>query len=106
MALYEPASNNTDNCYGFVVSAGYNLEDGVYCNFTAVGDRAQTNPKLGPLQLNGGSTTTHALLAGSPAIDAGTNVGCPAIDQRGIIRPKDGNGDSVAICDIGAYEYP
>ncbi|MCQ3936837.1 MAG: hypothetical protein DPW18_07290, partial [Chloroflexi bacterium] len=44
------------------------------------------------------------LQAGSPAIDAGTNSGCPAADQRGVSRPQDGNGDSTAICDIGAFE--
>jgi hypothetical protein len=41
---------------------------------------------------------THALEIGSPAIDAGDNAACPAIDQRGIGRPVN-NG-----CDIGAYE--
>ena len=47
---------------------------------------------------------THALLSESPAVDAGDNTMCPADDQRGIIRPQDGDGDSEAICDIGAYE--
>jgi CSLREA domain-containing protein len=60
---------------------------------------------LGPLQANGGATATHALLPGSPAIDAGS-LGCPppAGDQRGFGRPLDGTGDGVAICDIGAFE--
>jgi hypothetical protein len=31
---------------------------------------------------NGGPTLTHALLAGSPAIDAGDNAVCLATDQR------------------------
>ena len=35
------------------------------------GDIVGVNPRLGPLQNNGGQTPTHALLAGSPAIDAG-----------------------------------
>jgi predicted outer membrane repeat protein len=60
------------------------------------------NPQLGSLQNNGGSTPTHALLSGSPAIDAGNNVTDP--DQRGTIRPQDGNGDGTAIADIGAFE--
>jgi predicted outer membrane repeat protein len=57
-----------------------------------------SDPVLGPLQANGGPTQTMALLAGSPAINAGTNTGCPAIDQRGIPRPQQ------VQCDIGAYE--
>jgi hypothetical protein len=58
-----------------------------------------SNPLLGPLQNNGGPTQTHALLAGSPAIDAVTS-GCPPppTDQRGVLRPQG------AACDIGAYE--
>jgi hypothetical protein len=63
------------------------------------GDIIGQDPALGALANNGGFTQTHALLAGSPAIDAGTNTGCPATDQRGITRPQG------ARCDIGAYEY-
>lgn len=63
------------------------------------------DPLLGPLQDNGGSTWTHALLAGSPAIDAGDPDACLATDQRGLPRPVDGDGDETAVCDIGAVEY-
>ncbi len=55
------------------------------------------DPLLGPLQDNGGPTRTHALLAGSPAIDAGSTSG-EVTDQRGIPRPA-----GVGL-DIGAYE--
>jgi hypothetical protein len=54
------------------------------------------DPLLGPLQNNGGPTQTQALLAGSPAIDAGTSVGAPKKDQRGVARGSPP--------DIGAYE--
>ncbi len=47
---------------------------------------------------NGGSSYTHALVSGSPAINAGNNNDAPEIDQRGY--PRD------AHTDIGAYEYP
>ncbi|MCP4546838.1 MAG: hypothetical protein GY835_10285 [bacterium] len=60
---------------------------------------------LGPLTSNGGLTMTHALLPGSPAIDAGVPTDCPTIDQRGRPRPIDGNGDGAATCDAGAYEF-
>ena len=62
-------------------------------------DASPIDPVLGTLQNNGGPTETHALLAGSPAIDAGS-AGCPppAADQRGVPRPQ-GPG-----CDTGAFE--
>ena len=66
---------------------------------------------LGPLKNNGGPTQTHALVAGSPAIDAGNPNGCRdnsgallQTDQRGFPRNVDGNGDGTARCDIGAVE--
>jgi hypothetical protein len=64
-----------------------------------------TDPLLGPLADNGGAMPTHALGAGSPAIDAGSPATCPLTDQRGWPRPVDGDFDGVAICDMGAYEY-
>jgi len=57
------------------------------------------DPNLGPLQNNGGPTQTHALLPGSPAINAGNNALAPTpIDQRGQPRISD------LIVDMGAYE--
>ncbi len=56
---------------------------------------------LGPL--TGG---VYPLLAGSPAIDTGTNTGCPPTDQLGTARPIDGDATPGAVCDIGAYEAP
>ncbi|MGB0560675.1 MAG: CHAT domain-containing protein [Spirulinaceae cyanobacterium] len=57
------------------------------------------DPLLGPLQNNGGSTATHALLPGSPAINAGKNdFVSVSIDQNGNLRIMDFN------VDIGAYE--
>ncbi|MGA2750420.1 MAG: choice-of-anchor Q domain-containing protein [Verrucomicrobiota bacterium] len=62
------------------------------------------DPRLTPLQNNGGPTWTHALLNGSPAIDAGDNTALPATDQRGYPRIVDGDGDGSAIVDLGAVE--
>jgi CSLREA domain-containing protein len=68
------------------------------CPLSGPGSRNDTDPQLGPLQDNGGPTPTHALLPGSPAIDAADPTKCPPTDQRGISRPQG------AACDIGAFE--
>ena len=94
----------SDNCFGAITSGGHNLEDADTCGFTAPGDLIDSDPLLGPLADNGGDTATHALLAGSPAVDAGDGGECPETDQRGVARPIDGNRDGAAVCDIGAYE--
>lgn len=63
------------------------------------------DPMLGPLQNNGGPTLSHAPMPGSPLTDAGDNGSCPIADQTGMPRPVDGDGDSVADCDIGSVEF-
>ncbi|HZS46659.1 MAG TPA: choice-of-anchor Q domain-containing protein [Blastocatellia bacterium] len=84
---------------GTVNSLGNNIVSDTTSGFAGSGDKTNTDPLLGPLQNHGGPTQTMALLAGSPAIDAGNNTGAPATDQRGIARPQNG------IVDIGAYEF-
>jgi CSLREA domain-containing protein len=102
-----------------LTSKGYNIDRGTSCGLTSDTDRKDTDPLLGPLSANGGSTLTHALLPGSPAIDK-----VPVYvewsekdhqfytDQRGIGRPQFPcpfpscyyTLDSV-LADIGAYEF-
>jgi hypothetical protein len=67
--------------------------------YAGAADQVVADVGLGPLADNGGPTLTHALLAGSPAIDAADDAICPATDQRGTVRPQG------AACDVGAYEF-
>lgn len=99
------------DCKGTIVSGGFNLiGDATGCDATGGGDLTGVSPVLGPLGPNGGPTLTHLPLAGSPAIDRGNPSGCAdegsvlAVDQRGGLRPADGDLDGVFRCDIGAVE--
>ncbi len=86
-ATVDPSSANN------LIGAGGNLVNGVNGNLVGV-----NNPLLAPLANYGGTLPTRALLPGSPAINAGSNTGAPATDQRGIARPQQGT------VDIGAFE--
>jgi Ni,Fe-hydrogenase III small subunit len=99
-------TNNVKVDGGTFTSLGYNLTNsGAGTPFSATNDLINTNPLVGPLQDNGGSSWTHALLPGSPAIDrvpfgvSGCGISVTT-DQRGQPRP----GTFTHLCDIGAYE--
>jgi CSLREA domain-containing protein len=77
-------------------SEGNNLEKGTSCDFDQPSD-INAGPRLGDLANNGGPTNTHALLADSPAINAGGDP-FPPTDQRGVARPQGFAND------IGAFE--
>jgi hypothetical protein len=97
----------SDECGGTITSFGYNIMAAVdtsHC--TVAGAYTADDPLLGPLQFNGGTTQTHALSVGSPAIDKGNPAGCTDQfgapindDQRGVHRPYG------TYCDIGAFEW-
>ena len=101
-------ASSVSNGSGTITSLGYNLSSDNGGGFlTATGDQINTTPMLGPLQDNGGPTFTHALLAGSPAIDAGDpnfdpNAFNPPMlyDQRGSGYERVAHGR----IDIGAFE--
>jgi hypothetical protein len=93
------------NCGGQpVASLGFNLEDQNVCSFNTAGDMILTNPLVGALTFDNSKTKVHPLPRNSPAVDAIPDCGRLWKDQRGVTRPKDGNGDSISRCDIGAYE--
>jgi hypothetical protein len=119
------ANSSGPDVVGNFNSQGYNLigypDSGPFGNPGFVngmnGDKVGTSgapldPKLGPLANNGGPTQTHALLVGSPALDAGadtfaTDAGLTT-DQRGPGFPRISDGpdaDTTATVDIGAFEF-
>jgi hypothetical protein len=88
---------------GTVTSQGFNLSsDDGGGSLTGPGDQINTDPMLGPLQDNGGATLTHALLPGSPAINAGDPnfTPPPSYDQRDSPFVRVYNGR----IDIGSFE--
>lgn len=91
-----------------IISGGGNLSTDGTCNLTLLSDQQNVaNALIGPLALNDNAlnaTLTHALLAGSPAVDKGITDGCPSEDQRGSIRPFDFLVVGTKVCDIGAFE--
>lgn len=122
------SSGTHPDCHGTIDSTGYNLVgDDTGCDFVvATGDLVGSggsllDPMLEPLDDNGGGFSvgiasvaqrTHALAEGSPAIDAGNPnpvmagaaMVCEPVDQRGGVRPADGDDDGAAVCDMGAFE--
>ena len=102
------------DCYGAAGSGDYNLlgiGDSGSCTFSAqpndqVGTgTAPLDPQLGALADNGGPTETHAPQPGSPVVDTVPPAACSLlVDQRGLSRPVDYDGDGTAQCDTGAVE--
>jgi len=90
--------------WGSLTDLGFNLGSNLQYNnqtvFTNSTSHSGVNTMLAPsVAMNGGPTATFALLPGSAAIDAVTNGGYPATDQRGFSRAHGFAADS------GAVEY-
>jgi hypothetical protein len=83
-------------------SEGTNLGDDTTCTFDHPTDMIVDDVMLSELGDYGGPTPVHMPLEGSPAIDMGGE--CSRTDQRGYLRPVDGDGDGVTHCDCGAVE--
>ncbi len=84
-----------NNCGGDFIDGGGNVQ---YPGSSCGSSIRTADPKLGPLQDNGGPAPTHPLLSGSKAINRADMDRCRPTDQRGTARPQ---GDG---CDSGAYE--
>lgn len=94
---------------GAITSAGYNLignTGGTTIGGIATGNITNVNARVASLaSIPLTSLATHALLPGSPAIDAVPATECPANDQRGIVRANtSGAATASTPCDIGAFE--
>jgi hypothetical protein len=93
-----------------MITNGFNLSDNFNNVFTPLATDITNQPLLGPLADNGGPTQTHALLSGSPAIDAGNSAGTgQTTDQRGagfnrVVDLPITNANGSDGADIGAFE--
>jgi hypothetical protein len=86
------------DCVGAITSIGHNvLGSTAGCSFALTSSDVVGAPLLGALAANGGQTSTHLPLPGSPAIDAADPARCGDPDQRALLRPSSG-------CDAGAVE--
>ena len=90
-----------------LVGDGWGMTGLTAANHNQIGKHQNPiDPKLGPLANNGGPTQTMALLAGSPAIDAGSNALAVDPDGSRLLTDQRGYGRIFnGIVDIGAYEY-
>jgi hypothetical protein len=93
------AGNNCLLNRGRVVSNNYNLDSDQSCSLIGTGDL-----RFDPGLEAGGGPLSYPLTSTSKAVDAGSPTTCPSTDVRGTSRPKDGDGDGDARCDIGSYE--
>ena len=106
------SGTSAPNVDGTITSNGYNVVGALGTGSMAASTADQlgvsdASVALGPLQNNGGTTPTHALLAGSIAIDKGNSSG-ETTDQRGLTRPCDdatiANATGGDGADAGAFE--
>ena len=73
---------------------------GSYCGLALAGPNDISSD---PMFVDSPSGNYH-LWPGSPCVDAGTDAWAPGVDFEGQLRPIDGNGDGLAVTDIGADE--
>ncbi len=105
------ATTSAPDYFGDITSKGYNL----FSSSSGIGsalagtDIVNASPGLAALANNGGTTQTHALLAGCPAIAAGSNALAVDLTNSNSVLTTDQRGAGFAriqqgTVDIGAYE--
>ncbi|MCQ3939414.1 MAG: hypothetical protein DPW18_20575, partial [Chloroflexi bacterium] len=103
------ANSAPNDCYNGAgtITGSHNIVESQYTTTCSSIILSNADPGLGTAT---GSPAYLPISAGSPAMDAGDNATCTGIevnnqDQRGFIRPIDGDGNSTATCDIGSFEF-
>jgi CSLREA domain-containing protein len=100
------SSNTSPDCYAFLDNPRYNLiENATNCAFqgTPVGNITGQDPRLSDLVTFDNYSDGYLLTRGSPAIDK--VLACSiTTDQRGVLRPIDGDQNGSTVCDIGSIE--
>jgi hypothetical protein len=103
------AHNAGGNCaIGALIDGQHNLSDDDTCGDLGLNSLSDVDAGLEPLDASW-TLPTYSLVAGSPAIDAGLAIRGETnefYDQRGTLRPQDGDADGVAVWDIGSIEVP
>jgi hypothetical protein len=106
------ARNSGGDCSGAALtSVDHNLATDATCSLSGQHDLVTLQTRFetrvnatGLVFLFGLRRSSAAIDAGSGPYDATTNIGCATTDQRGVLRPKDGDRNGSKICDIGSFE--
>ncbi len=101
------SSQSGNDISGNISSKGFNIIGNSFGGSGYINtDQLDVDPILKMISASGrNGTLSHPIEPGSPAIDTGDNFEAPLTDQRGFVRPEDGNNDSIFVVDIGAFEY-
>lgn len=116
--LYELGTQSCGNGLITLRNTAIKGECGVQCHYAEGGNLIESTHlcvygpgyhytwiELQPLGLYGGFTPTMPPLPRSSLVDWDwSDPFCQPEDQRGVSRPRDGGGDPVAHCDVGAVE--